>query len=100
MRKGLPDMRTIVILRSALLRASKDGRRHRASHPSRLAQWTALTHCPARTSGRRQSGAALSPRELDNFDANDAITITTAISAITIVQIALISGFTPNRTSE
>ena len=27
-----------VILRCALLRASKDGRRHRASHPSRLAQ--------------------------------------------------------------
>ena len=46
------------------------------------------------------SGAALSPCELDSFEASEAITITTAISAITMVQIALISGFTPNRTSE
>ena len=46
------------------------------------------------------SGAALSPCELDSFEANEAITITTAISAITMVQIALISGFTPSRTSE
>ena len=38
------------------------------------------------------NGAALSPCELDSFDASDAITITTAISAITMVQIALISG--------
>lgn len=46
------------------------------------------------------SGAALFPSELDSFDASEAITITTAISAITMVQIALISGFTPSRTSE
>ena len=46
------------------------------------------------------SGAALSPRALDSFEANEATTITTAISAITSVQIALISGFTPSRTSE
>jgi hypothetical protein len=46
------------------------------------------------------SGAALLASELDSFEANEAITITTAISAITMVQIALISGFTPSRTSE
>ena len=46
------------------------------------------------------SGAALLASELDSFEASEAITITTAISAITIVQIALISGFTPSRTSE
>ena len=46
------------------------------------------------------SGAALSPCELESFEAKDAATITTAISAITRVQIALISGFTPSRTSE
>jgi hypothetical protein len=46
------------------------------------------------------SGAALSPCELDSFEASEAITITAAISAITMVQIALISGFTPSRTSE
>ena len=46
------------------------------------------------------SGAAPSPCELDSFEASEAITITTAISAITMVQIALISGFTPSRTSE
>ena len=59
------------------------------------------------TAGRREvvtggdySGAALSPCELDSFEANEAITMITAISAITMVQIALISGFTPSRTSE
>jgi hypothetical protein len=46
------------------------------------------------------SGAALSPCALDSFEAKDAITITAAIKAITMVQIALISGFTPSRTSE
>ena len=46
------------------------------------------------------SGAALSPCELDSFEASEAITITTAMNAITMVQIALISGFTPSRTSE
>jgi hypothetical protein len=52
------------------------------------------------TSSKSHSGAALSPCELDSFEANEASTITTAMSAITIVQIALISGFTPSRTSE
>lgn len=46
------------------------------------------------------SGAALSPRELVSFETSEATTITTAIKAITSVQMALISGFTPNRTSE
>src|SRR5882757_9955735 len=46
------------------------------------------------------SGAALSACELDSFEANEAATITTAMNAITMVQIALISGFTPSRTSE
>ena len=46
------------------------------------------------------SGAALLASALDSFEASEAITITTAISAITMVQIALISGFTPSRTSE
>ena len=46
------------------------------------------------------SGAALSPRALVSFEARDATTITTAIKPITSVQIALISGFTPSRTSE
>ncbi len=46
------------------------------------------------------SGAALSPWALDSFEANEAITISTAINAITSVLIALIYGFTPSRTSE
>jgi hypothetical protein len=46
------------------------------------------------------NGAAPPPRELDNFEASDATTMMTAISAITRVQMALISGFTPRRTSE
>src|SRR4030095_4679758 len=46
------------------------------------------------------SGTAFSPCVLDSFEANDATVMTTAISAITMVQMALISGFTPNRTSE
>jgi hypothetical protein len=46
------------------------------------------------------SGAALSPLALVSFETSDATTITTAISPITSVQMALISGFTPNRTSE
>ncbi len=45
-------------------------------------------------------GAALSPRSLDSFEASEATTITTAIKPMTSVQIALISGFTPSRTSE
>ena len=55
---------------------------------------------PARGDVRPYSGAALSPRALDSFEASEAITMTTAISAITSVQMALISGFTPSRTSE
>jgi hypothetical protein len=50
--------------------------------------------------GRPYNGAALSPRAFDSFEASDAITMTTAIKAITSVQMALISGFTPSRTSE
>ena len=46
------------------------------------------------------NGAALSPRALDSFEASDATTMTTAINPITSVQMALISGFTPSRTSE
>ena len=46
------------------------------------------------------SGAALSPFARDSFETSEATTITTAIKAITSVQIALISGFTPSRTSE
>ena len=48
----------------------------------------------------RYNGAALSPCLLVNFDASEATTMTTAIRPITSVQIALISGFTPSRTSE
>ena len=47
-----------------------------------------------------QSGAALSPRELVSLETSEATTMTTAIRAITRVQMALISGFTPSRTSE
>ncbi len=46
------------------------------------------------------NGAALSLLRLDSFEANEASMMTTAIRPITIVQIALISGFTPSRTSE
>jgi hypothetical protein len=46
------------------------------------------------------NGAALSRRALDSFATSEATTITTAISAITSVQMALISGLTPSRTSE
>ncbi len=46
------------------------------------------------------NGAALLPCVLDSFEASDATTITTAIRPTTSVQIALISGFTPSRTSE
>ena len=43
------------------------------------------------------NGAALLPCALDSLEANDATTITNAINPITMVQIALISGFTPRR---
>ena len=46
------------------------------------------------------SGATVSLRALDSFEASEATTMITAIKAITSVQIALISGFTPSRTSE
>ena len=46
------------------------------------------------------SGAALSPRALDNFVTNAAATMTSAIDPSTSVQMALISGLTPSRTSE
>ena len=46
------------------------------------------------------SGTALSPRPRESFEANDASTIIAVIKAIARVQMALISGFTPNRTSE
>ena len=46
------------------------------------------------------SGAAFSPRTPDSFEASEAATITIAIRPIASVQIALISGFTPSRTSE
>ena len=55
---------------------------------------------PQSGGARSYSGAALSPRALDSFEASDATTMTTAISPITSVQIALISGCTPSRTSE
>ncbi len=58
----------------------------------RATRWLAMTG--------NYSGAALSPRVLESLEASDATTITTAISPITSVQMALISGFTPNRTSE
>ena len=61
----------------------------RSNH--RLGRWIAR---------RSHDGAALFASVLDSFEASDATTITTAISAITSVQIALISGFTPSRTSE
>ena len=46
------------------------------------------------------NGAALSPRALVSLENSDAATITSAIRPITSVQMALISGFTPSRTSE
>ena len=61
--------------------------------------WTKRWRPLARHNGR-YSGAALSPRAPENFEANDAITIKIAISPTTSVQMALISGFTPSRTSE
>ncbi len=60
--------------------------------PFRPTRWLAMTN--------PYSGAALSPRAFESLEANDATTITTAISAITSAQMALISGFTPSRTSE
>ena len=56
--------------------------------------------CPPYAIDCHYNGAALSPCALDSFEANDASTITTEINPITMVQIALISGFTPRRTSE
>jgi hypothetical protein len=46
------------------------------------------------------NGAALSPRSPLSFEASEATTMTTAINPTTSVQMALISGFTPSRTSE
>ena len=54
-------------------------------------------HRPGTTDSNR--GGALAVRTL-SLVATEATMITTAISAITSVQIALISGFTPSRTSE
>ena len=68
--------------------------------------WMAGTS-PAMTKGGERlrmttthNGAALSPRALDSFVTSEATTMTAAITAITSVQMALISGFTPSRTSE
>src|SRR5206468_12219334 len=56
-------------------------------------------HRPGMTAATYK-GATVSLRALDSFEASGATTMTTAIKAITSVQIALISGFTPSRTSE
>ena len=66
-----------------------------------LAGWE-LNHAPLAVNRLDcfHSGTAFSPCVLDSFDANDARVMTTAIRAITMVQMALISGFTPSRTSE
>jgi hypothetical protein len=55
-------------------------------------RWLAMT--------KNYSGAALSPCEFDSFETSEATTMTTAINPMTSVQMALISGFTPSRTSE
>jgi hypothetical protein len=49
---------------------------------------------------KNYNGAALSPRAFVSFETSEAATMTAAINAITRVQMALISGFTPSRTSE
>src|SRR5205085_11180284 len=54
----------------------------------------------ARNDGAAYNGAAVSRCAPDSLVARDATTTTIEISAITNVQIALISGFTPSRTSE
>ena len=46
------------------------------------------------------NGPAPSPRAPDSFEASEAATMIAAIDPITSVQMALISGFTPSRTSE
>ncbi len=65
---------------------------------------TSSDYAFARTVGAQMteaySGAALSPRAFVSFETSEATTITTAIKPITSVQMALISGFTPSRTSE
>jgi hypothetical protein len=70
---------------------------------SRLRGTTLRDYAFARTIGSQiteaYSGAALSPRALVSFETSEATTITTAIKPITSVQMALISGFTPSRTS-
>ncbi len=69
------------------------GRRN--SQSSRRISWASRVG-----DGSVYSGAALSPRALEIFEASEATTITTAIRPTTSVQMALISGFTPSRTSE
>jgi len=49
---------------------------------------------------RHYSGAALSLCSRDRFETSEAATMTTAINPMIRVQMALISGFTPSRTSE
>jgi hypothetical protein len=84
------------------LPAGAESRSHPAGISARQHGAAAARRCDRRRAAQltRYSGAALSPCELDSFEANEAATITTAMNAITMVQIALISGFTPSRTSE
>jgi len=90
--------RTRSSLRPPWARASVKPRAHRAARSRRYVGEQSGRFAP-RNDGD-YSGAALLACELESFEASEAITITTAISAITMVQIALISGFTPSRTSE
>jgi hypothetical protein len=79
---------------------------HVLTKVAEIKAWLAGTSPAMTKSGERlgmtttHNGAALSPRALDSFVASEATTMTTAIRAITSVQMALISGFTPSRTSE
>lgn len=63
-------------------------------------QSTLLTSGTNGATAQVYSGAALSPRAVVSLVTNDAATITTVINPSTSVQMALISGFTPSRTSE
>jgi hypothetical protein len=84
---------TDLILRSP--RAPEQAKRERGRR-----EWRKMKAGISKDGHKHYNGAALLPRASESFEASDATTMTTAISAITSVQIALISGFTPSRTSE
>jgi hypothetical protein len=78
-----------------------DDRLREAIHAAAEKGWIASSLSLLAMTGREvYNGAALSPRALDSFATSDATTMTTAMKPMTSAEIALISGFTPRRTSE